>query len=139
MRNERKELKEKILEQMVADYYNSLDKNFELAKKFIRVTRDGKVDVLFKEELGGKEQILLYLIGKIYSKEAELTSTDCVNNKELAEELGVPDTSLRPWLKDLRDKNKIVKSKEEKYTCHSIPANLVEKTLKEIDQKIKIN
>lgn len=139
MENKRDELKRKIREEMIANYYNSLDKNFELAKKFIRVTENGKVDVLFKEELGGKEQVLLYLIGKIYAKEAELTTTDCVTNKELIEELGVLDTSLRPWLKKLRDGNKIKRSKEDKYACHFIPANLIEKTLKKIDSEIKID
>jgi hypothetical protein len=33
------------------------------SKQFIRITKDGKVDVLFKDKLIGKEQLLLYLIG----------------------------------------------------------------------------
>lgn len=138
MENKQQKLKNRIKEEMTVDYHNSLDKNFELAKKFIRVTEDGKVDVLFKEKLGGKEQVLLYLIGKTYAKEAEFTTTNCVTNKEFTEELGVLDTSLRPWLKELRDKKKIKRNKKDKYTCHSIPVNLIEKTLKGIDKKIKI-
>jgi len=43
----------------------------------------------------------------LYAKEAELTPTDDAGNKELMDELGVPKGSLLPWLKDLRDENKI--------------------------------
>lgn len=127
-------LKKKILEEMSIDYANALEKNFELAKQFVRITSDGKVDVLVKDRLTGKEQILLYLIGKLYAKEAEATTTEYVGNKELLNELGIPIGSLLPWLKNLRDKNKI---KAIKKGYHKIPINLVEKVLKSIEKKIK--
>lgn len=121
---------------MMANHSNSLERNFDLAKKFIRITELGKVEVLNKDNIGGKEQVLLYLIGKLYAKEIQLTETGCVASKELTEELGVLETSLRPWLKKLRDENRIKQDKLDKYTCHFIPTNLVEKTLKEIDKKL---
>lgn len=131
------ELKKRIIEEMTVDYSNALEKNFDLAKQFIRITKDGKVDILFKDKLSGKEQILLYLIGKLYSKEAGFTATDDAGNKEVMDELGIPEGSLLPWLKDLRDKNKIKQVKKGRYTHHSIPINLVEKTLKSVEKKIK--
>jgi len=129
-------LKNRIHEEMTVDYYNSLEKNFDLAKQIVRITKTGKVDVLFKNDLNGKEQILSYLIGKLYAKEAGLSSTDDVTNKELMEELGILEGSLYPWLKSLRDENKIRQSKREGYSVHSIPVNLLEKTLKEITTKL---
>ncbi len=86
-----------------------------------------------KEQLNGKQQILLYLIGKLYSKEAGLTSMESAGNKELTEELGLPMGSLLPWLKDLRDQNKI---KAVKTGYHQTSVNLIEKTLKEIEKKL---
>ncbi len=136
--NEQKEnsLRERILGEMTADYSSALEKNFELAKKFIRITSDGKVDVLFKDTLTGKEAILLYLIGKLYAKEAGLTPTDDVGSKELMNELGMPEGSLFPWLKDLREDNKVKSISKGKYTHHTIALNVVEKTLKSIERKI---
>jgi len=131
------DLKKRIIEEMTVDYSNALEKNFDLAKQFIRITKEGKVDILFKDKLNGMEQILLYLIGKLYAKEAGFIATDDVGNKELKDELGVPEGSLLPWLKELRDKKKIKQIKKGRYTHHSIPGNLVERTLKNIEKKVK--
>ncbi len=131
------DLRKKIIEQMTIDYSSTLEKNFELAKQFIRITKDGKVHLLHKESLGGKEKILLYLIGKLYAKEAEFTATDDIGNKELIDELGIPEGSLLPWLKELRAKNKVKQVKRGRYTHHSIPLNLVEETLKSVEIKLK--
>lgn len=130
-------LKKRIIEEMTVDYSNALDKHFDLAKKFIRITRDGKVDILAKEKIGGKEQILLYMIGKLYAKEAGLAATDGVGNEELMRELGVPKGSLLPWLKDLRDKNKIKQIKKGRNTQHSVAINFVENTLKKVAGKLE--
>ena len=133
----RHSLKMRISEEMTVDYSSALEKNFDLAKQFIGITKAGKVDILVKDKLNGEEQILLYLIGKLYAKEAGFTPIEEVSNKELLEELGVPEGSLLPWLKDLRDTNKIKQVKRGRYTYHLIPPNLVERTLKSIERKIK--
>ena len=70
MKTDTKNFKDRIKEEMSVDYSNALERNFEIAKKFIRVTNEGKVSLLTKDKLSGKEQILLYLIGKLYAKEA---------------------------------------------------------------------
>ena len=130
-------LKNKILEEMTVDYSNALEKNFDLAKQFIRITQEGKVDIHYKDKLNGKDQILLYLIGKLYAKEAEFIMIDDVGNKELLDELGIPSGSLLPWLKALRDEHKIKQIKKGKNTHHAISVNWVEKTLKDVERKIK--
>ena len=132
-----RDLKKKILEEMTVDYSNALGKNFDLAKQFIRITKEGKVDILIKDKLSGKDQILLYLIGKLFAKEVGFIVTDDAGNKELMEELGVPKGSLLPWLKELRDKNKIKSIKKGNYSYHVILINMVERALKSIERKIK--
>lgn len=130
-------LKTRIIEEMTSDYSSALERNFDLAKQFIRITKEGKVDILAKGKLSGKEQILLYLIGKLYAKEAGFAATDEVGNKELLDELGIPEGSLLPWLKDLRDTNKIKRVKRGQYAYHIVPINLVERSLKSIEEGMK--
>ena len=130
-------LKKKIIEEMTVDYSNALEKHFDSAKQFIRISTDGKVDVLSKDKLNGKEQLLLYFIGKLYAKEAGLVAADDVGNNELLNELGIPSGSLLPWLKELREQNKIKQIKKGKYTHHSISVNWIEKTLKHIEKKME--
>lgn len=130
-------LKRKIIEEMTVQYSGTLEKNFDLAKQFIRITKDGRVDILVKDKVSGQDRILLYLIGKLYAKEAGLASSDSVGNKELMNELGIPEGSLLPWLMALRKKPCIKQIKEEKQVAHYIPINLVELVLKTIEKKLK--
>jgi hypothetical protein len=133
--NAKEDFKKKIRAEMVANFSDSLEKNFNLAKQFIRVTSDGFVDVLVKDKVNGPEKIQLYLIGKKYAKQGEFTASDEVGNKELMEQLGIPEGSLMPWLSELRDKNKITQVTRQRNAYHSIPVNLVEATLKSIEKK----
>lgn len=137
MPEKRNDLKKKILSEMTVDYSGNLEKNFNLAKQFVRITSEGLVDVIVKDKVTGPEQIQIYLIGKLYAKQAELTTTDEVGNRELMEQLGIPVGSLLPWLKELRDKNRIRQSKRGKNVYHSMPANLVENTLQSIEKKLR--
>jgi hypothetical protein len=130
-------LRKKILEEMTVDYSSNLERNFELAKQFIRITKEGAVEVLVRDKVGGKEQIVLYLIGKMYAKEGGLAPTDEVSNNELMEQLRIPVGSLLPWLKELRDKNRVKQLKREKKVYHSVPANLIEDTLRIIEKKVQ--
>jgi len=130
-------LKRRIMEEMTVEYSGVLEKNFDLAKQFIRITKDGMVDILFKNKVTGQDRILLYLIGKLYAKEVGLASSDSVGNKELMNELGIPEGSLLPWLMALRKKPGIKQTKEEKQVAHYMPINLVESVLKAIERKLK--
>jgi hypothetical protein len=137
MQSGEENLRKRILQEMTVDYSKVLEENFGLAKQFIRLTKEGEVEILVKEKTTGQEKILLYLIGKLYAKEARLTSSAEVGNQELIENLGMPQGSLLPWLKGLRDENKIKQIKRERHTFHTIPISLVGKTLKQIDKKLK--
>jgi hypothetical protein len=130
------DLKKKILEEMTVEYSNVLEKHFTLAKQFVRVTRDGTVDVIVKDKVPGTDRVLLYLIGKLYAKEAGLAVTDEVGNNELRGQLGVPVGSILPWLKELRDSKNVKQIKREKKVYHTVPINQIESVLKSIEKKV---
>lgn len=131
------ELRRRILEEMTVDYSNALDKNLNLAKQFVRITSEGTVEVLVKDDLTGTEKVLLYLVGKLYAKEADLSATTDVSNAELMEELGMPKGSVLPALKELRDSNMVEQTRRGRHVFHSIPINLVERTLRGLQEKLK--
>lgn len=130
-------LRKKILEEMRVDYDNILSKNFDLAKRFLQITSSGTVDVIFKEQLPVQDKILAYLLGKKYAKESGLAKADTVGNDELKNELGIPEGSLLPGLKILRDKRWIKTIKKDRLTYHYLMPNLVEKVLNELKRKVK--
>lgn len=123
------------MDEMVVDYASALEKNFDLAKRFIRITKDGRVDILVKDKLVVRDNIALYLIGKLYAREAGFAASDEVNNEELLNELGIPSGSLLPGLKELRDKTIIKTIKREGLSYHVIQPNVVEKKLREINER----
>jgi hypothetical protein len=132
------ELKAKILAEMTVDHSDALEKNYQLAKEFVRVTKEGKVDVLVKDSVGGTDKIALYLIGKRYAQRAGLTTTEYVKNTELCSELGIVQGSALPWLKALRDSNIVVAGEREgNESQHAIALNAVERTLKSVSKKLK--
>jgi len=124
---------------MTVDRMEVLAGALDLAKQFLRLSSDGTVEILQLGRLGGKAQILLYLIGKMYAHEAGLAATSDVGNSELLEQLRIPEGSLYPWLKTLRDKNRITQSRRGKRVLHSIPTGLVEETLLEIERALAEN
>lgn len=138
MNDEINGLKKRILEEMTVNYANALERNFELANKFISTTSEGKVDVSVKDKISNKEKIALYLIGKLYAKTAKLSETDAVGNEELMNELSMPDGSVRRTLKELRDEGTIIRTKEGNNVFHSIKLNLIERILKSINEKTSI-
>lgn|SRR3989338_664097 len=136
MRNVKENLKSRIINEMAVDHANSLERNLDIAKQFVRITKDGKVDVIIKDRVSGKLQILLYLIGKLYAKEAGLAGTQDVSNEELKDELGIPMGSILPWLKDLREQSGVKQVRNGRNTNHSLPAGYIEKVLKLVEKKI---
>lgn len=129
------DFRNRILKEMTTNFANALERNFEMAKKFVNITQNGKIHIIIdKEKLGGRGQILLYCIGKLYAKEAGVSESEGVSNKELMEELGLPQGSVLPWVKDLRDKKRIITLDS---GAHTISVNMIEKSLKEIDEKLK--
>lgn len=136
MTKKKDSLRERILEEMTVDYSKILERHLELARQLIRLSEEGHVEILVQDKVTGTESILLYLIGKLYAKEAGLSSSVEVGNQEFLEYLGMPKGSLLPWLKDLRDRNQIRQIKRDRRTYHRIPASLVGTVLKQIHDKL---
>lgn len=135
---EQDDLKARILTEMVVDHSDALDRNYAQAKEFMRITRDGMVDVIVKDRLTGPEKIALYLIGKRYAQRAGLATSEFAKNDELRSELGIMQNSLLPWLKTLRDSNVVVQgTREGNETTHAIALGAVERTLKDVNKKLK--
>lgn len=102
-----------------------------------RLSKEGKVEVLNKGSLNGSDVITLYLIGKLYAKEAGLTDSEAVSSKEFLDEIGILENSLWPWLKELRDDGVIKQLRVGRFRHHYIPINHVEKYLIEINDKLE--
>jgi len=137
MAGKEKALKKRILDELSTDQSGVLDRCFAYAKEVLRISPDGKVEVLNRDKLTGKEQILAYLIGKLYAKEVDLAAAEDVGHKELANELGIPMGSLAPWLKALKESSMIRPVKRNRYTNYAVQINVVERVLKQLAGKAK--
>lgn len=133
------EFKERILQGMVVSHSDSIERMFEIAKKYIGVTETGKTEIKKKEGLKGQDLIMLYLIGRLYAKKANLSDSEFVDNQELIDELGVPIGSLLPWTKILRDEKKIERGNDDKIKGHKIKLNVVESFLLNLDKNFNKN
>ena len=122
----------KIRNEMVNSQRGALERYFELAKTMVSLTEDGRVEVHSGEKLRGEDKIALYLIGKLYAREAKLTPSAAVSNEELERELQIVEGSLFPWLKNLRDERRVKQTKEGKTVYHEILPNVVGPVLETI-------
>jgi hypothetical protein len=136
---EQSELKRRIQEEMTVSYSINLEKSFDLAKRFIRLVPDGTVELLLKDNLTRKQQILLYLIGKMYAKEAGYVTDESASNNELLKHVGLPLGSLLPFLKELRDQNLIHQIKRDNNVHHSFPLSKLPEILNTIDGNLNGN
>lgn len=128
------DLKERIQKEMIVDHANALEKNFETAKKLLSITKEGKIHInIDKSKLSNEEKILLYLTGKVYAKLAEVSESDYASNRELMDELGLPEGTVWGSMSQLSKENKV---KPVGRGIHRITSNLIEKTLKDISSKI---
>lgn len=96
------ELAKWIKNELIANQTDELTGNKERIKKFLRLTPDGNVMVNDKRATS-RIQVALYYIGVAYAKAAELRPDDSASNHEIAERLGLPDGTVHPKVKELRD------------------------------------
>jgi len=103
-------LKKWIEDEMTIDIENELLKHKEKVKNLVQLTKTGDV-ILKQTDLTAKQKILVYLIGKTYSKVADYTQNETATNKEIIETLGLPEGTVKNVLFDLRNEG-IVNSLE---------------------------
>lgn len=95
-------LKKWIENEMTVDIESELLKHKEKVKNLVQLTKTGDV-ILKQTDLTAKQKILVYLIGKTYSKVADYTKDETVTNKELIETLSLPEGTVKNALFDLRN------------------------------------
>jgi predicted transcriptional regulator len=96
---------------MTVDIEGELLKHKEKVKNLVQLTKTGDV-ILKKTDLTAKQKILVYLIGKMYSKVAEYNKDETATNKELIEMLSLPEGTVKNSLFELRNEG-LVSSLEE--------------------------
>lgn len=105
------DLKDWIAKEMTVDVAAELTKYKERIRDLIQLTTTGDV-IVRKPDLTVKQRILLYLIGKVYSKTAGYSLTDTVTNKEIIDALGLKEGTAKFTLHELRGEG-LVTSPEE--------------------------
>lgn len=105
------ELREWIKSEMTVDVEALLLKHKDKVKEYVKLATSGEV-ILQKTDLTAKQKILLYLIGKLYSKIAGYSETESVRNKDLAQSLGINENTVKFSLFDLRKEGFIVPTEE---------------------------
>ena len=105
------ELADWVKKEMMSDDADELNRNKERVKEYIRLTSDGGV-IITRRGLTARLEIALYYIGLAYAKVAGLREDDVVSNKEIAERLGLPDGTVHPKIKELRDGHYIEQVKD---------------------------
>ncbi|MCS7137428.1 MAG: hypothetical protein NZ941_03555 [Candidatus Caldarchaeum sp.] len=89
----------------------------ERAKRFIRLTRDGKVVFMVpKDKLTLRSQILLYLMGKRLARELGLVEKDVASIEEVSGAVGAEYFSVAARLKELKDQYMVLAVERGGYT-----------------------
>jgi hypothetical protein len=100
-----------VKKELMANQDDELSANKDRIKGLIRLTAEGTVLIQDRRRTAW-EQIGLYYVGVAYARIAGLRQTDQVTNKEIAEKLGMPEGTVHPSVKDLRDDHFIETSGE---------------------------
>lgn len=107
--------------------------------RLVGISTDGSVSFRIPaedlEKLTTRERILLYMVGKLYSEAAGYTDDATVSNSELAQNLGMPDGTVKSQLKVLRDRRYI---KAVQAGTHSISADRILDALSSVEAKVEV-
>lgn len=101
------DLQKWIKNEMTMDIEALLLKHKERAKHYIRLASSGDV-ILRQNDLTAKQKVLIYLIGKLYSKLAGYSDKETVTNKEIEQALGLKEGTVKFNLFALRNEGLIV-------------------------------
>jgi hypothetical protein len=99
-------------------------------KQLLRLAPDGSVSIEDRA-LTARQQVGLYYIGAAYAKVGGLRESEEVANKEIVQKLGMPEGTLNPRVKELRDDHLIISTKN----GHTINYAKIGKLLDEIGKK----
>lgn len=133
---EEDDLEKWIKKELTVDIRDELNKHKEDVKKLLRLMPNG--EIIIKTDVvpvSSKEQIALYMIGKLYSNYVKYAKERTVTNKELADVLALPEGTVKTSLFQLRREGSIVALDA---GVHQIKMGHVGAILKEVLSKEKI-
>ena len=125
------ELAQWVKTELMANQSDELTRNREKIKKFVRLTSDGSV-MINDRKLTSRIQVALYYIAAAYAKAAGLRPDDSVSNHEIANKLGLPDGTVHPKVKELRDGHFIEAVKD---GVHRVNYARIDKLLAEAEKR----
>jgi hypothetical protein len=127
------ELADWIKKELVANK-TELSTYKDQVKQFLRLTPEGGV-LIENRGLTARHQVGLYYVGAAYAKIAGFRESDEVSNKEIVEKLGMPDGTLHPKVKELRDNHFIIPTKAGHRINYSKIGTLFDEIGKKKDEK----
>lgn len=101
--DETDEMREWVRKNMAANPPSVLRDNRDRAAKFVGVAEDGSVAVKSGDSWRDRDRIAAYYLGKHYVTAAGYATEAVVENQELSTNLGIPENSVAPRVKELRD------------------------------------
>ena len=119
-----------IAENMTADPADVLKGERERAAKFVSVAKDGSVVLKPNDKFTARQKTLAVFVGKLYSEAAGYSTDAVVTYPDLASTLNLPDGTIRPMVKELRD-DRLIESVEN--GRHALPRANLKRALDELE------
>jgi len=127
--------KKEILKQLLLteeDTIKKLKMLIDKTKNFVKIDqKTNKIIISDMYNFSNSERILLYLIGKYFSKEMDLSDKDGMDIQELEKESGIKKTTLSKPLGNLIYSGLIGQDNEKKYFAHHYQIEKIVKLLHE--------
>jgi len=127
----RDELQQWIDDNMTSDPANALWDNRERAARFAAVARDGSVVVKANGNFTAYLKVLAYHVGALYSATRGHRPDAVVSNQELVARLGLPEGTVKPKVKELRDSHMTEAVEEGR---HVLPLVNLQRALDELEK-----
>ncbi|MEM0440115.1 MAG: hypothetical protein QXF45_01675 [Candidatus Caldarchaeum sp.] len=117
---------QKKLKELLIDEEELSTALVERAKRFIRLTKDGKVIFMIpKDKLPLRAQIMLYLAAKRFAREMGLVQSDVASIEEISGSLGADYFVVAARLKELKDSQLVLAVERGGYTVQLAKHNEV--------------
>lgn len=103
-------LEDQIKDTLVPDTDTVLEKHIDTVKDFLEIFEDGTI--VIKNEyrnVDSSTRILIYLIGRRYAYEANLSESDTLATEFFYGRFDASDRTVRNWLQGLRDAGLVAK------------------------------
>lgn len=106
-------LKDRIEEEMVVDTTSILDEQFDTAKQYFKIFRDGTTDITeeYKND-SWRNEVLIYLIGQRYGFEADKVERPSLPYEYFYSRIDAGDSTIRTYFNQLQDERIVRKNSD---------------------------